>query len=44
MIVDRIHALIRAGADFSQIDEKVVDRVNESLSAAHLPIHWRKAA
>jgi hypothetical protein len=44
MIVDRIHALIRAGADFSRIDSNVVDRVNESLAAAHLPIYWRKAA
>jgi|GEM_PF-6374642 hypothetical protein len=44
MIVDRIHELIRAGADFSQIDDAVVDRVNQSLAAAHLPFYWRKAA
>ena len=44
MIVDRIHAMIRAGVDFSRIDGNVVDRVNESLAAAHLPIYWRKAA
>jgi len=44
MIVDRIHALIRAGADFSRIDGAVVDRVNQSLAAAHLPFYWRKAA
>lgn len=43
MIVDRIHALIRAGTDFSRIDGNVVDRVNESLAAAHLPIYWSKA-
>lgn len=44
MIVDRIHELIRAGADFSRIDGAVIDRVNQTLAAAHLPFYWRKAA
>ena len=43
-IVSRILELIRAGVDFSLIDNKVIDRINESLSTASLPLYWRKAA
>ena len=43
-IVSRILELIRAGVDFSLIDNKVIDRINESLSTASLPLYWRKTA
>ena len=44
MIVDRIQDMIRAGVDFSLIDPSVIDRVNDSLAAASVPMYWRKAA
>jgi hypothetical protein len=43
-IMRRMAEVLRAGLDFSLIDPSVVDRINEALATAHVPLYWRKAA
>ena len=43
-IMSRIAEMIRAGVNISSVDSSLIDRVNEQLATAHVPIHWRKAA